>query len=347
MATHAVAQVAKLFETDVLTTPYWPGRGLPLFVQPAHEGLRSDLGATVDWFEEQRPAIDALLLEHGALVLRGFPIEDTAAFSRVIAGYDSPDFGYLAGASPRAKLADRVFEATSAPAEAVLGMHQEMAYLPHYPARIAFYCRMPSVTGGETYLADMRAVTARIDPAFAVELAGRGVRYVRNFRAPGVSTGHPVLDAFHKTWTDAFSTQDADRAVADCRAMGLEAEWLGDGSLAVTYVGPAFIDHPATGERLWFNQIATQTLSPENTGDRFALYETHYGATRARPYATTYGDGGPIPTQFVSALYPILAEATVAFPWSHGDLLLIDNFRVAHGRNAYTGRRDVQVALLN
>lgn len=347
MATQAMAALLELDASDVVLTPYAPGRGLPLFIQPACESLRTGIDTLVGWFSAHRPALDALLLEHGALVLRGFAIEDTAAFSRVIAGFQSPDFGYLAGASPRAQLADRVFEATSAPAEAVLGMHQEMAYLPHYPARLAFYCRMPSVSGGETFLADMRAVTANVDPAFADELERRGVRYVRNFRAPDVSTGHPWLDSFHKTWTEAFSTSDPDKAEADCHAMGLTPQWLDNGSLAIAYVGPAFINHPATGERLWFNQVATQTLSSENTGDRFALYERHYGTAHPRPYATSYGDGTPIPAAFVSSLYPVLAQATVAFSWSHGDLLLIDNFRTAHGRNAYTGRRDVQVALLN
>ena len=37
----------------------------------------------------------------------------------------------------------------------------------------------------------------------------------------------------------------------------------------------------------------------------------------------------------------------MAFPWSHGDVLLIDNYLTAHGRNTYTGRRDIQVALIN
>ena len=37
----------------------------------------------------------------------------------------------------------------------------------------------------------------------------------------------------------------------------------------------------------------------------------------------------------------------VRFPWSHGDVMLLDNFLTAHGRNSYTGKRDVQVALLN
>ncbi|MDO7842298.1 TauD/TfdA family dioxygenase [Sphingomonas immobilis] len=331
---------------EVALTPFGTAP-LPVFVQPRVEALRADIGALADWFRTNRPALDQLLVDAGAIVLRGFAVEDTAAFGRVVDCFAPTDFGYLAGASPRAQLAPRVFEATSAPAEAVLGMHQEMAYLPNYPSRIAFYCRMPSVTGGETYLADMRAVTREIPAAFLAAVRERGVLYTRNFRAPQVSTGHPVLDVFHKTWTDAFSTADPGKAIADCAAMGLQGSWLDDGSLSVAYRAPGLIDHPVSGECLWFNQIATQTLNRQNTGDRFALYERHYGSTRPRPYLTTYGDGGAIPEDFVAALYPILSRNTVAFPWSHGDILLIDNFRTAHGRNAFTGLRDVQVALLN
>ncbi|MET0370374.1 MAG: TauD/TfdA family dioxygenase [Sphingobium sp.] len=330
----------------VALTPFGEGP-MPLFVQPRDPALRSDIDAVAGWFRANRAAIDALLVDHGALVLRGFSIPDTDAFGALVDCFAATDFGYLAGASPRAQLAPRVFEATSAPAQAVLGMHQEMAYLPHFPARIAFYCRTPPVTGGETFLADMRRVTRAIAPAFVAAVVARGVLYTRNFRAPDVSTGHPLLDAFHKSWTDAFSTTDPDRAIADCAAMGLNGSWLPDGSLSVAYRARGLIDHPATGETLWFNQIATQTINRQNTGDRFDLYDRHYGAERLLPYRTTFGDGGAIPDDFVASLYPVLSRHSIAFPWSHGDMLLIDNLQTAHGRNAYSGLRDVQVALLN
>lgn len=334
------------FGEDVTITRYSSGR-MPLFIQPRNDTLRGDTAQLVAWVTTHRTMLEDLLVQAGALVLRGFAVEDTTAFGRVVDCFAQTDFGYLAGASPRAQLAPRVFEATNAPAEAVLGMHQEMAYLPHYPAKIAFYCRMPSVTGGETFLADMRAVTKAITSDFLSAIEARGVLYTRNFRAPGVSTGHPVLDAFHKTWTDAFSTQDTDKALADCTAMGLDGSWLADGSLSVAYRARGLVNHPVTDELLWFNQIATQTLNPQNTGERFQLYDRHYGRERPRPYLTTYGDGGAIPDAFVAALYPALQTHTIAFPWSHGDVLLIDNLQTAHGRNAYTGVRDVQVALLN
>jgi len=38
-------------------------------------------------------------------------------------------------------------------------------------------------------------------------------------------------------------------------------------------------------------------------------------------------------------------KATVLFSWQPGDLLLLDNMQVAHGRTPYTGNRKILVAM--
>jgi hypothetical protein len=173
------------------------------------------------------------------------------------------------------------------------------------------------------------------------------VLYTRNFRSPDQQCGDASLDVFHKTWTEAFSTTDRDTALAGARAIGLQAEWLADGSMSVSYRAAGLIRHPATGETLSFNQIPTQSMTARNVGDRLALYERLYGDRRPWPYVTTYGDGSPIEPADLDALYDAIDRLIVAFPWSAGDVMILDNFLVAHGRNAYSGERDVQVALLN
>jgi len=334
-------------DDSVVVTPFAPGEGLPLFLQPRDDDLKTSPEAVRAWFNAHRPALDALLPQAGALVLRGFAVPDTQAFGELVASYESMQFGYTAGASPRAQLAPRVFESTHAPAGRVLGMHQEMSYLPDFPARVAFYCRMAPIFGGETFIADMRRVTAGLDPAFIEEIERRGVLYTRNFRDRDVGTGHPHLDVMHRTWQDAFGATDPDKVLADCRAMGLGAEWLPDGSVSTTYRARGLINHPATGERLWFNQISTQVLSAENNGKHWPLYEAHYGPGKPRPYNATFGDGEAIPARHMASLYRLFGQHTVVFPWSYGDVLLLDNLLTAHGRNAYAGERDIQVALLN
>jgi alpha-ketoglutarate-dependent taurine dioxygenase len=39
------------------------------------------------------------------------------------------------------------------------------------------------------------------------------------------------------------------------------------------------------------------------------------------------------------------ADASVAFAWQRGDLLMLDNMAVAHGRRPYRGERQVLVAM--
>jgi alpha-ketoglutarate-dependent taurine dioxygenase len=330
---------------DVVLTPFGPGGGLPLFIQPKAYDLVSDAGAFLAWFRDNGESIDALITRTGALVLRGFAVTATAVFSELMREYGSPAFGYAAGVSSRRRLVDRVYESTNVPKEDVMMFHQEMAYLPNYPLRLAFYCQTPPVSGGETLLADMRKVMRALPAQFVQSIQDRGVLYTTNFRDRDRSSGNSYLDIVHRPWQDTFSTESRPEAEATCRAIGLGAAWLDDDSLSVTYRAPGIISHPQTGERAWFNMISTYDLNQQNIGDRVRLYEVHYGDARPWPFEVAYGDGILIERNYMSALYAALRSSTVSFSWRCRDVLLIDNILVAHGRNSYAGERNVQVVL--
>jgi alpha-ketoglutarate-dependent taurine dioxygenase len=331
--------------TGAELTSYEAGAGLPLFVQPLEPRLAHDGDCFRDWYWDRAGEIDGLLDEAGALVFRGFAVRNTQEFDRLVQPYQRPSFGYAGGATPRGKLGDRVFEATAAAPHIHIALHQEMCYLPAYPSRLVFFCRMPSVNGGETVIGDMRRVTDELDRHFIDAVDRLGIRYTSNFRDSSVSTGNTYLDGVHKTWQSAFSTQDPDQALGEARATGLEAERLDDGSIRTTFLGPGMIDHPRTGERLWFNQLQTLNLGHHNMA-RYEEFEHAYGATGRFPFAATLGDGTPVASKQAIALAETLKRCEVAFPWSSGDVLLIDNFRVGHGRNTFSGLRDVQVAMV-
>jgi hypothetical protein len=67
----------------------------------------------------------------------------------------------------------------------------------------------------------------------------------------------------------------------------------------------------------------------------------------ARPYEVRLGDGTPITLDEIAQIYDALDAEEIAFPWQRGDLLLLDNIAVAHGRNPFKGSRDIQVALFD
>jgi alpha-ketoglutarate-dependent taurine dioxygenase len=325
------------------------GTTSPLFIEAVDTRIANDLQAAVEWVREYRGGLDDVLLTRGAYVLRNFPVVDTTSFDSIIESYSSADMDYSGGATVRGTVQGRIYEATRLPPDLSLTLHQEMSYLPQWPGRLAFYCHVAAATGGETIICDMRTAGAAMPAAFFEAIDQRGVLYCRNFRDQG-DTRQPILDTIHRTWQDVFLTDDKAIAEAGCVRMGLDYRWNDDGSLTTEFRTAGVIEHPATGERVWFNQIPAQTMRTK-IERRFgpaitALIEEYYPPGRTRPTETSFGDGGAIDPADIDAVYDALDSVTVAFPWQAGDVMVLDNVLTAHGRNPYTGDRDVQVALL-
>ena len=102
-------------------------------------------------------------------------------------------------------------------------------------------------------------------------------------------------------------------------------------------------DHPISGERCWFNQIAflnEWTLAPEVR--EFLVDE--YGA-EGLPFNTCFGNGDPIGEDVVQLLNEVYEANTAREPWQAGDLMLVDNIRTAHSREAYEGPREILVGM--
>jgi len=128
-----------------------------------------------------------------------------------------------------------------------------------------------------------------------------------------------------------------------CRANAIEFEWPPDGGLRTVQRRSAIVQHPITGERCWFNQVAflnERTLDPEV---REYLVDI-YGAD-ALPFNTSFGSGDPIGEDVVELLNEIYEAHTTREPWQAGDLLLVDNIRAAHSREPFEGSREVLAAM--
>lgn len=319
----------------------------PVFLEPVDPALRQSPDAVASWFGANTPALMAEVSRIGAIVLRGFAVRETADFARLVADIPLPDGGYAGGATPRSGLAEKVFESTKYPAQYKLPLHQEMAYLPSYPSKLIFFSRVAAETGGETTIRDMRRFAARVPATFAAELREKGVRYVRNYRDPAWSTGNRLLDDYHRPWPDAMGVASREEAEQVARKMGMEPHWEANGSLSLVYIGPGYLRHPHSGEEVWFNQLVNQYYAPELIGEeRFRLNHEHYGPGAPPPVQVTFGDGSQFDPAVIVALYRELHAEEVAFRWQPGDVMILDNFHVAHGRNPFTGQRDTQVALV-
>lgn len=305
--------------------PVPDGPALPLHVRP-HTDV--DLAA---WAGEHRGTVDGWLSAHGAVLFRGFGV-DLGGFAAAAQALGGPALPYRERSSPRRELAPSVFTSTDHPPDQPIPLHNENSYQLEFPARLVFCCVRPADHGGQTPLADCRRVLARIDPAIRQRFQRRAVRYVRTYQ-PGI--GLP--------WQEAFQDSDRARVRQYCTEQDIRAHWDGDGVLRTEQVRPALAVHPGTGQHVWFNHAAFFHASSLDARTGAALL-AQLGERRL-PTNTYYGDGSPIDDHTMAHIRAAYAAETVSFTWHTGDVLLVDNLLVAHGRTPYQGQRQVIVSM--
>lgn len=302
------------------------GASLPLLARPA----RADV-ALEGWIAANRERLRGWLDVHGAVLFRGFGGTDAAGLAAVLRAAGAEPLDYTERSSPRRAVGERVFTSTEHPAHAEIPLHCENSYQIAWPSLLLFLCRQPAATGGETPIADTRRIHARLDPALVARFAAHGVMYRRCFDG---RLGLP--------WQEVLGTDDRMEAERRCVARGLRFTWREDGALRTEAVRPLTGRHPRTGEPIWFNHALffhASSLEPEA---RAALAGV---ASQDLPSDALFGDGTPLPEDVVAALRAAHRAETVPVPWQAGDLLVVDNMLVAHGRAAFTGRREVLVAM--
>jgi alpha-ketoglutarate-dependent taurine dioxygenase len=321
------------------------GTRAPLIVRPrgaaSPEGLAELVAAHAHDLRER-------LAWAGAVVFRGFGVVEPRELSRVVRAFSAgAPLPYVGGDTPRTCVGDGVYTSTEAPAGVRIPLHSEMSYLPAHPRHLFFACTQPAARGGETTLADTRAVLASLSPSLRERFLMRGVRYVRVMRGP--SRLFELVErvaAASKSWMDVFETERRDEAEARCRALALEHRWLPSGHLETSTVRPAVIAHAVTGEPVWFNQAHLFTFSPRWMGRLYySLAMMLYPRRRTRSHRAEYGDGSAIEPPALAHVLDVLDRHTVACAWRRGDVIVVDNETCMHGRNPFRGARRVLVSM--
>jgi len=189
--------------------------------------------------------------------------------------------------------------------------HTENAFLPlASPDLVWFYCERPAEDGGASIVSDGTEIAAALHEDTLDRLRAASLRYRT-----------PLLRA---QWEAVYDTDDSDELrrrlepVAD-----LDFEFRSDGSLHLDYRSP---------------QVRPTMLNEAEAVSTNLLSRRPYRAVGNREHDVT-ADDQPVDAALVQAVLDATLSCSHEIDLEAGDVLLIDNSRVMHGRTPFTDPR--------
>lgn len=187
--------------------------------------------------------------------------------------------------------------------------HAEMAYTPFRPDILWFYCETPSSHGGETLVCDGLDLWSHLSPRTKDLFLNRKVTYRKRF-----NTYEHDLDSLSLLWfgqtIDLSKIGDTVANIPDtlCRVED-------DGSIYLEYTVPA-VQKPRHHDSLAFaNSVIVE--------DRTCFFQ----------------DGEAISRDLRLELFYEAATCSFQHKWQAGDVLMVDNSRMMHGRASFRDER--------
>ena len=252
-----------------------------------------------------RPALLGPLSRAGFVVLRGYGA-DLDTFSSLV-----QRMSVRVTLDPARAFHGKVAQKVDAGHDAV-GLHCENGNTPFVPHLCWFYCEKAARLGSETTVCDGYAVWAALSATTRARFLAQPIQYRRDI-------GEAAWKAFLYHSLDGRKPHE-QLSFVDLLGLldghpGAEVELRGDGSIRYTYQVPAA--HPTLFDtRLAF---ANSLLGPS------------YNYQRPR---ITFADGSDIPQAVLAEVAEVSAAHTQDIAWQDGEVVLIDNTRVMHGRRA-------------
>jgi len=215
--------------------------------------------------------------------------------------------------------------------------NNEIQYQRIFPTRILFFCNTAPAMGGRTFLHSARDVEQRL----ASHDAGKNL--LRKLSQHGMTIETGFLDAAHpekknnyfQSWQERFGTQDKKAALEAAQSLKDEYDecwWKEDGghSILMTRITlPSFFtDKRDSQNYLRFPRIAADGPSIRNGFRRFP-----------------FGNGEEPTEQEKTLLRKVYTETQQGRAWQTGDIILMDNIRYAHSREAFEGPREILIGM--
>ena len=254
--------------------------------------------------------VTALIKAHGAILVRGTgaDVDQFRQFARHFC--PTSVFNESPGRSPidDANNIHSVDAGTKA-----FSLHPELAREPWKPDAAFFACFSPPSAGGETTICDGVEIVRQMPDAVRRGLEGRRLFYVK-----------PVWPELLEFWLGTREPSEAQLA-SPPPSCPYAFRRLG-GQIARIFSRPAL-----------HKPLFTDDLAFGN----FLLFARFNNGNSAFP---VLDDGQPVPESWLQAIKATGDRLSCAIDWQAGDVLMLDNSRFMHGRNAIIDSAERQIA---
>jgi hypothetical protein len=293
----------------------------------------TDAAAVAAWVQANLTGFSQALAEHGALLFRGFPVATDQDFDSFIQYFGMKNFTYTDSLSNavRRNRTERVFTANEAPADVAIYLHHEMAQTPIYPSALFFFCEHAAAAGGATPLCRSDVLLQQMQlqmPAFVRACTEKGVKYTNTM--PGEED---LRSGQGRSWRSTLNAADKAAAEAKLESLAYQWQWLPNNALRVTTPVLPAVKTLENGRRVFFNQL-------------IAAFRGWQDARNIAQKSISFGDGSAIDPQIMAKVIELADDLTYDLDWQTGDVALVDNFLVMHGRRPFVGERRVLASLL-
>lgn len=291
-----------------------------------NDGSVKSTQQAASWVKENITSLQKELNFTGALLFRGFPVNDAESYHDFFSAFGYKNFTYKESLSNAVRInyTELVFSANEAPKDIEIYLHSEMAQTPLFPNVISLFCERAAEQGGATILCRSDRVYKTIseaEPELTEKLAATGIKYTNtmpNADNPNSAQG--------RGWQSTLSVTSIDQAEQKLLSLGYTWQWQSDGSLVVQTKALPAIRSVSDGRQVFFNQM-------------IAAYKGWKGVKDNPSVGLCFGDDSDIPRDFLEKVCAIAESNAYDLMWQNGDVAIVDNHLVMHGRRPYSGER--------
>lgn len=276
------------------------------------------------------PEIARLFVDSGAVLLRGFQVDSpgflelTSVYCRAFMTYQGG--GIRFGPLDRQSIGGNptLLTTTGHTQGFAMDLHGEMYYLKKRPEVLWFYCETAPDKAGETTLCDGQQLLGLLPAETRRFLQAHRIRYIRR-----LGEGE---------WQTAFQSQSLDEVRRICDENGTAFRLLPDGEgIETEFIDSAFSSSPTLRAEIFINNLVLIHRIEQAFESGWVKKNLTSMKARVSPMVARLEDGSRFPDAMIEEIRELSKQILLAHAWRKGDILMIDNTRVLHGRKDAAG----------